>query len=100
MSLFLIFDVNNKRDDVLEAADIDDGDDAKKKSINNWDNTFEAMEVDGDDSDTNEATPFNKFDFFQDFVIDLPFCLSVAIIFFGVDVFVFVMVYSIRDYWK
>ncbi len=30
MSLFLIFDVNNKRDDILEAADIDDGDDAKK----------------------------------------------------------------------
>jgi hypothetical protein len=72
----------------------------KKKSINNRDNKFEAMEDDGDDSDTNEATPFNGFDFFLDFVIDLPFCLSIAIIFFGVDVFVFIMVYSMRDYWK
>ncbi len=32
-SLFLIFDVNDKRDDVLEAADIDDGDDAKKSPL-------------------------------------------------------------------
>ncbi len=30
MSLFLIFDIEDKRDDVLEAADIEDGDDAKK----------------------------------------------------------------------
>jgi hypothetical protein len=30
MSLFLIFDVENKRDDVLEAADIDDGNNTKK----------------------------------------------------------------------
>jgi hypothetical protein len=30
MSLFLIFDVDDKRDDILEAADIDDRDDAKK----------------------------------------------------------------------
>jgi hypothetical protein len=71
-----------------------------KKSIDNWDNTFKAVEDDGDNSDTNKATPFDGFNFFQDFVIDLPFFLSVAIIFFGVDVFVFVMVYSMRDYWK
>jgi hypothetical protein len=61
---------------------------------------FEAIKDNGDDSDTNKATPFNGFVFFQDFVIDLPFCLSIAIIFFGVDVFVIVMVYSMRDYWK
>ncbi len=64
MSLFLIFNVNDKRDDVLEAADINNRDDAKKKSINNRDDTFEAVEDDGDNSDTNEATPFNGFDFF------------------------------------
>jgi hypothetical protein len=64
MSLFLIFDADDKRDDVLEAADIDDRDNAKKKSINNWDDTFEAMEDDGDDSNTNKATPFDGFDFF------------------------------------
>ncbi len=29
-SLFLIFDIDDKRDDVLEAADIDDGDNTKK----------------------------------------------------------------------
>jgi hypothetical protein len=95
----LIFDVNDERDDVLEAADIDDGDDAKKKSIDNRDDTFKAMKDDGDNSNTKEATPFDGFNFFQDLVIDLPFCLFVAIIFFGVDVFVFVMVYSMRDYW-
>ncbi len=96
----MIFDVDDKRDDVLEAADIDNKDNAKKKSINDRDDTFKAMEDDGDDFDTNEATPFDGFDFFQDFVIDLPFCLTFAIIFFGVDVFVFVMIYSMRDYWK
>ncbi len=96
----MIFDVKDKRDDVLEAADIDDGDDTKKKSIDNWDDTFEAIEDNGDDSNTNKATPFDGFNFFQDFVIDLQFCLSIAIIFFGVDVFVFIMVYSMRDYWK
>jgi hypothetical protein len=58
------------------------------------------VEDDEDNSDTNEATPFDGFNYFQDFVIDLPFCLSAAIICFGVDVFVFVIVYSMRDYWK
>ena len=58
------------------------------------------MEDDGDDSNTKKATPFDGFDFYLDFVIDLQFCLSIAIIFFGVDVVVFVMVYSMRDYWK
>jgi hypothetical protein len=61
---------------------------------------FEVVEDNGDDSDTNEATPFDGFNFFWDFVIDLPFCLSFAIILFGVDMFVFVVVYSMRDYWK
>jgi hypothetical protein len=59
---------------------------------------FEAMEDDGDNSDTNKATPFDGFVFFRDFTIDLPFCLSIEIIFFGADVFVFVMVYSMKDY--
>ncbi len=94
----MIFDVDDKRDDVVEGADIDDGDDAKKKSINDRDDRFEAMEDDGDDSDTNKATPFDGFDLYQDFVIDLPFCLSIPIILFGVGVIVFVMVYSMRDY--
>jgi hypothetical protein len=49
----------------LEAADINGGDNAKKKSIHNQDNTFKAMEDDGDNSDTNKATPFDGFDFFK-----------------------------------
>ncbi len=32
-SLFLIFNVNNKRDDILEAADINDGNDFKKNPL-------------------------------------------------------------------
>ncbi len=31
-----MFDFGNEKDDVLDTADNDDGDDAKKKSINNW----------------------------------------------------------------
>jgi hypothetical protein len=33
MSLFLIFDVDDKRDDILETADIDNKDDAKKSPL-------------------------------------------------------------------
>ena len=48
-----MFDVVNKRDDVLDAADNDNGDDADKKSINNEEDTFDAVEDDRDDSETN-----------------------------------------------
>jgi hypothetical protein len=65
MSLFLIVDIEDKRDDVLEAADINNGDNAEKKSINNRDDTFKAVEEDGDDSNTNKATPFDGFNFFK-----------------------------------
>jgi hypothetical protein len=100
MSLFLMFDVDDERDDILDAADNNNRDYAKKKSINNRDNTFKAVEDDGDDSDTNKTMPSDGFSFFQEFNPDLLFFFSITIIFCGVDVFVFIMVYSTSDYWK
>ncbi len=91
-----MFNVVDKRDDVLDAADNDDGDDADKKSINNQEDTFDAVEEDGDNSDTNKTTPSDGF-FFWHFDPDLPFFFSVAVIFGGVDVFFFVMVLSMND---
>jgi hypothetical protein len=59
-----MFDVINKRDDILDAADNDNGDDTNKKSINNQEDTLDAVEDDGDDSDTNNMTPLDGFIFF------------------------------------
>ncbi len=80
-SLFLIFDVDNKRDDVLEAADIGNGDDAKKSPSTigtTRSKQWKTMET--------FLTPMKlhllMVQFFWDFIIDLPFCLSVANIFF------------------
>jgi hypothetical protein len=95
-----MFNVNDKGDDVLDTADTEDRDDAGKKAIDDWDNLFEAVEDNGDNSDTNETTPSDGFCFFLDFDPDLPFFFSVTIIFSGVDVIVFIMVYSTSDYWK
>ncbi len=92
-----MFDVVKKRDDVLNAADYDNGDDGNKKSINNWEDTFDAVEDDGDDLDTNKTTPLDGFVFFWHFVPDLPFFFSIAVIFGGVDLFFFVMVLSAND---
>ncbi len=64
-SLFLMFDVINKRDDILDTADNDDGDDANKKSINNQEDTFDAVKDIGDDLDTNKMTPLDGFIFFD-----------------------------------
>ncbi len=41
--LFLMFDVVDKRDDVLDAADNDNRDDANKKSIDDQKDTFDAV---------------------------------------------------------
>jgi hypothetical protein len=59
-----MFDINDERNDVLDAVDNDGGDNAKKKSIDNWDDTFEAVEDNGDNSDTNKTTPLDEFGFF------------------------------------
>ncbi len=59
-----MFDVVNKRDDILDAADNNDGDDTDKKSINNQEHTFNVVEDNGDNSDTNKTMPLDGFGFF------------------------------------
>jgi hypothetical protein len=61
-----MFNVVNKRDDVLDAADNDNRDDTNKKSIDNCEDTFDAAEDNGDDLDTNKTTPLDGFSFFFD----------------------------------
>ena len=93
-----MFDVINKRDDVLDAADNDNQDDANKKSIDNQEDTFDAVEDDREDLDTNKTTPLDRFGFFlRHFNPDLPFFFPVAVIFSRVDVFFFIMVLSTND---
>ncbi len=62
--LFLMFNVVDKRDDVLDAADNDNRDDANKKSIEDQKDTFNAVEDNREDSDTNKMTPSDGFVFF------------------------------------
>jgi hypothetical protein len=93
-----MFDVANKRDDILATADNNNGDEANKKSTKNQEDSFDAVEDNRDNSDTNKTTPLDGFDFFfRHFNPDLPFIFSVAVIFCGVDVFFFVMVSSTND---
>jgi hypothetical protein len=88
-----MFDVVDKSNDVLDAADNNDGDDTNKKSINDQEDTFDAVENDGDDLDNNKTTTLDGFVFlFRHFDPDIPFFFSVAVIFGGVDVFFFIMV--------
>jgi hypothetical protein len=61
-----MFNVVNKRDDVLDAADNNNGDNADKKSIDDLEDTFDAVEDDGDDLDTKKTTPLDGFGFFFD----------------------------------
>ncbi len=55
-SLFLMFEVVKDTNDDFDTADNDDGDDAKKRSINDQEDTVEGVENNGDDSTTNEPT--------------------------------------------
>ncbi len=55
-SLFLMFEVVNNTDDNFDTADNNDGDDAKKRSINNREDTIEGVENNGDNSTPNEPT--------------------------------------------
>jgi hypothetical protein len=61
-----MFDVVDESNDVLDAADNEDGDDANKNSIDNQEDTFDAVEDNGDDLDTNKTTPLDRFDYFFD----------------------------------
>ncbi len=92
-----MFDIIDERDDILDAVDIDNRDDANKKSIDDWEDTFDVVEDNGDNLDTNKMTPSDGIGFFWHFNPDLPFFFSVAAIFGGVDEFFFVMVLSTND---
>ncbi len=92
-----MFDVVNKRDDVLDAADNNDRDDANKKFIDNQEDMFNAVEDNGDNSDTKKQCLWMDSVFFRHFNPDLPIFFSVAVIFGGVDVFFFAMVLSTND---
>jgi hypothetical protein len=59
-----MFDVVNERDNVLNAADNDDRDDANKKSIDYQEDTFNAVENNGDDLNTNKTMPLDGSGFF------------------------------------
>jgi hypothetical protein len=59
-----MFNVINERDNVLDTADNDNGDDANKKSIDDQEDMFDAVEDNGDNSDTNKMTTLVGFSFF------------------------------------
>ncbi len=63
-SLFLMFEVVNNTDDDFDTADNGDGNDAKKRSINNQEDTVEGVENNGDNSTTNEPTTADTVSFF------------------------------------
>ncbi len=97
-SLFLMFNVVDNRDNVFDATDNDDGDDAAdKKSVDNREDTVNAVD-NGDNSKTNKTFPLDGFCFFVGlFDPDLPFFFSIADIFCGVDWLFFVMVSALND---
>jgi hypothetical protein len=86
-SLFLMFEVVNDTDGDFDIADNEDGNDAKKKSVDDQEDTVEGVENNGDDSTTNEEpTTADTACFFSgDFNADLPtfVFLKGALLFFA-----------------
>ena len=89
-----MFNVVDDRDDVFDETDNNNGDGAAdKKSVNNREDTVNAVEDNGDNLETNKTLPLDRFHFFVgSFDTDLPFFFSIADIFYGVDWLFFVMV--------
>ncbi len=97
-SLFLIFEVVDNTDDNFNTADNDNGDDAKKRSVDDQEDNVKGVENNGDDSTTNEPTTADTVRFFFGvFDADLPtfVFLRGALLFFamvamnvGVDIFI------------
>ncbi len=54
MNLFLMFEVVDNTDGDFDIADNKDGNDAKKNSVNDREDTVKGVENNGDDSATNE----------------------------------------------
>ncbi len=72
-SLFLMFKVVNDKDDDFDTADNDDGNGAKKRSVDDQEDTVKGVENNGDDSTTNEPTTGDTVRFFFGvFDADLP----------------------------
>jgi hypothetical protein len=94
-----MFDVVNDRDEVFNTTDNNDGDDAaNKKTVDDWEDTVNVVEDNGDNLETNKTLPLDGFRFFVGlFDPDLPFFFSVADIFCGVDRLFFVMVSAMND---
>ncbi len=81
-----MFEVVNNTDDDFETADNDDGDDAKKRSVDNREDTIEGVENNGDDLTTNEPMTADTVRFFWGvFDADLPMFVSLrgALLFFA-----------------
>ncbi len=72
-SLFLMFKVVDNTDDDFDTADNNDGNDAKKRSVDDQEDTVNGVENNGADSTTNEPmTADTVFFFFGVFDADLP----------------------------
>jgi hypothetical protein len=72
-SLFLMFEVVNNTDDDFDTADNNDGDNAKKKFIDDQEDTIEGVENNGDDLTTNEPMTADTVRFFLGVLdADLP----------------------------
>ncbi len=69
-----MFEVVDDTDGDFDIADNEDGDDAKKKSVDDQEDTIEGVENNGDDSTTNEepTTADTARFFFRIFNADLP----------------------------
>ena len=83
-----MFEVVDDTDDDFDIADNEDGNDAKKKSVDDREDTVEGVENNGDDSTTNEepTTADTVFFFFGVFNADLPtfVFLRGALLFFAI----------------
>ena len=67
MSLLLTFEIVNDTDDNFDTADIDDGDDVDKNSVNKLEDTVEGVEHNGGDSTAKEPTRGDTICFFCGF---------------------------------
>ncbi len=94
-----MFNVVNSKDDIFITTDNNDRDDAAdKKSVDNQQDTVDAVEDNGDDSETNNTLPLDGFRYFVGlFDPDLPFFFSISDIFCGVDWLFFIVVSSMND---
>ncbi len=62
-----MFKVVDDTDNDFDTADNNDGNDAKKRSVDDQEDTVEGVENNGDDSTTNEPTTADTVCFFLEF---------------------------------